>query len=141
MRTARIADANWPTFCLNLPNNQNILIRARGFYRTGYQTGSETTEDKVQIAFLVAPVAANVSVSGRVLTNNGTGLRNAVVTLTDTDGTSRQTRTSSFGYYSFAEVEAGGTYIISVSSKRYQFTPQVVQVVDNVGDLDFIASP
>ena len=45
---------------LNLPTGQNILIRARGFYRTGFQTGSETIEDKVQNAFLLAPSAATL---------------------------------------------------------------------------------
>jgi len=61
--------------------------------------------------------------------------------LTDLDGTSRQTRTSSFGYHLFEDVQAGGTYIVSVISKRYQSTPHAVQVNDNVGDVDFIASP
>jgi len=126
---------------LALPTGQNILIRARGFYRTGYQNGSETIEDKVQIAFLLAPSAAGVSISGRVMTANGSGLRSAIVRVTDQQGETRSAITSSFGYYRFDDVTAGGTYVISVTSKRYQFAPQVISVSDELTDLDFIASP
>ena len=36
----------------NLPTGQNIYIRARGFYRGGYQTGSESVTESVLNAFL-----------------------------------------------------------------------------------------
>jgi uncharacterized delta-60 repeat protein len=39
----------------NLPTGQNIYVRARGFYRGGYQTGSESVTDFVQNVFLSAP--------------------------------------------------------------------------------------
>ncbi len=123
----------------NIPTGQNVLIRARGFYRTGFQTGSETTEEKVQIAFIFPVLAANVSVSGRVMTANRNGLRNAIVNLTDSNGISRSVRTGSFGYYSFDDVEVGETYIIAVGSKRFVFSPKVIQVNDNIADLDFTA--
>lgn len=85
------------------------------------------------------PTAANVSVSGRILTANGTGLRNAIVSMTDANGNTRTTRTSSLGYYQFADVEVGETYIVAVQSKRFVFSPQVVAVNDNIADLDFTA--
>lgn len=88
----------------------------------------------------VAPTAANVTVGGRVFAE-GRGLRNAVVTITDSTGATRSTRTSSFGYYSFADVAVGREYVISVAGKGYAFQPLIVTVNDNVGDLDFIASP
>jgi hypothetical protein len=123
---------------LNLPTGQNILVRARGHY-TGDFGGSEITEDKVQTAFLLAPVAAAVSVSGRVLTFDGSGLRDAKVTLTDTDGNSRSITTGSFGYFRFDDVRAGETYVVSVVSKRYQFSPQVITVNEELSELNFTA--
>ena len=119
----------------------NTLVRARGFARSGHQNGSESIEDKVQSVFLMGPTAANVSVSGRVLTLNGNGVRNVIVTLTDNQGITRRVNTSSFGYYSFDDVTVGETYIINPSSKRFQFAPQVVTVSDELTDVDFIASP
>ena len=88
----------------------------------------------------VAPTAANVTVSGRVFAEGG-GLRNAVVTITDSQGVTRSTRTSSFGNYSFTGVEVGRDYVISVAGKGYTFQPRLVTVNDNVADLDFTASP
>lgn len=91
-------------------------------------------------AFLgLAPTAANVSVSGRVLTANGNGIRNAIVVLTDAHGTSQSARTSSFGYYAFSDVQAGETYIVSVNSKQFQFSPRTINVSDELTGLDFVA--
>jgi len=91
------------------------------------------------IAVPLAPTAANVGVSGRVVTANGSGVRNALVTLTDTNGVIRSARTSSFGYYRFDDVRAGETYVASVRSKEYQFTPRTIQVSDELTGVDFIA--
>lgn len=84
---------------------------------------------------ILQPTAANVSVSGRTLTPEGYGLRNAIVTLTDAQGVTRSARTSTFGYFRFDDVAVGETYIIGVTSKRYQFAPQVIAVNDEVTDL------
>lgn len=89
--------------------------------------------------FAPAVVASNVSVSGRVSTNDGRGLTNAYVTLTDSQGATRIARTSAFGYFRFDDVEVGQNYIVSISSKRFQFTPQVVAVNDEITDLTFVA--
>ncbi len=90
---------------------------------------------------VLAPTAANVSVSGRVLTSVGQGIRNARVVITDSHGVSQQAFTSSFGYYRFEDVRAGETYVISVVSKRFQFTPRTVTVSDELTGVDFISEP
>ncbi|HEX8251141.1 MAG TPA: delta-60 repeat domain-containing protein [Pyrinomonadaceae bacterium] len=74
---------------LNLPSGQNILIRARGFYHTGFRGNSETIEDKVHNAFLPAPPPAPVSVSGRIFTADGDRLRNMRVIKTGATGSTR----------------------------------------------------
>ncbi len=88
---------------------------------------------------LLAPTAASVSISGRVMTAQGRGLRNAFVTLTDSHGVMRQVMTSIFGTYRFDDVQAGDTYSIGVRSRRFSFQPQVLNVTDNLSDIDFIA--
>ena len=91
------------------------------------------------ISVVTPPTAAGVDVSGRVLSSaEGRGLRNAMVTLTDQSGVARTTLTSSRGNYQFADVEAGGTYVISVRSRRFSFSPRVLQITDNISDLDFV---
>jgi hypothetical protein len=88
------------------------------------------------------PTAANVTLSGRVTTAEGNGLRNARVTITG-DSLERPltTTTGTFGYYQFEGLEAGQTYLVTVGSKRFTFQApsRVITLVDNVSDFDFIA--
>jgi WD40 repeat protein len=91
----------------------------------------------------LAPTAANVSVSGRVLSAAGSGIRNVRISLTDANGATRTAITSSFGHYRFENVEVEQTYVISVSSRRFNFAnpARVVAVADEVTNLDFTALP
>ncbi len=90
------------------------------------------------LARYVVASAPAVTVSGRVTTPDGRGLRNAVVAIIDSLGVRRTATTSSFGLYSFDNVVTGETYIISVSSKRYRFAPRNLLVNDNLRDVDFV---
>ena len=83
-------------------------------------------------------VAPAVQVSGRVTTPGGLGLRNAIVTITDSQGVSRTATTSSFGLYSFDNVGRYETHTIRVSSKRYRFSVQIVQVNNAQTVVDFV---
>jgi hypothetical protein len=89
----------------------------------------------------LVPTAATVSVSGRVATASGKGIRNVIVTLTDSGGGVRSAVTASFGFYRFTDVEVGQTYILQVRAKRYSFPnpTQVVTVNDELTDIDFTA--
>ena len=88
----------------------------------------------------LAPSAAGVSISGRVLTSGATaGLRGAAVILSSSHGPSRTTLSTSFGYYRFDDLTAGETYVITVVSKRFSFSPRVVSIVDDLTELDLIA--
>ncbi len=124
---------------LNLPTAQIIYIRARGFYRGGYQDNSESITELVLNTFINAPAAAAVSVSGRVLTSDGNGLRNAIVTMTDEQGIARMAITSAFGYYRFDDVTVGRTYILAVGSKRFSYASLVINLSDDLADIDFTA--
>lgn len=100
--------------------------------------GADGTASVQQYTIQVtAPTAATVSISGRVLTPAGRGLMNATVILTDADGNTLMARASTFGYYQFANVAVGQTYVFSVRSKRYQFAPQVVNVTEDLNELNF----
>lgn len=85
-------------------------------------------------------LGAHVRVGGRVIDSNNQGISNTTIRMTLPDGTVRVARSSSFGYYSFNEVEVGETYVLSASHRRYQFSnaTQVVSVNDNKDDLNFI---
>ena len=88
------------------------------------------------VASVVPP--PGVAVSGRVLTSDGRGLRNATVSITDSNGAVRTATTSSFGLYSFDNVAPFGSYTLRVSSRLYRFAPQTVLVTDNLTLPDFV---
>jgi hypothetical protein len=103
-----------------------------------FNNGAPTVATTNGLFTVLAPTAAPVSISGKVLTDTGRGLTNAIVTMTDANGVTRTARSSAFGYFRFDDVEAGQTYIVSVSSKRYIFTPQAATVMENLTELNFI---
>jgi hypothetical protein len=79
----------------------------------------------------------SLSLSGRVLTPDGNGLRNAVVTLRGSNGMVRSTLSSSLGYYSFEDL-AGGSYTLDASSRRYRFDSRSVDLSSSLATFDFI---
>lgn len=87
---------------------------------------STRDEPSIQVALGSCSVLP-VSVSGRVLTPGGNGIRNVVVVLTDSQGFRRLATTSSFGAYSFANVPVG-SYVVSAVSKRYRFASIQLQL-------------
>lgn len=82
--------------------------------------------------------STDVTISGRVTTPGGQNLRNAIVSLIDSSGVRRTATTSSFGLYSFDNVRTGEDYTVTVSSKRYRFTPRQMQFTSNLTNLDFV---
>lgn len=91
---------------------------------------------------ITGPTAAAVLVSGRVITTDDRGIKNVVVSITDSKGIERTTVTSSFGYYSFDDVTAGETYIITVSGKRFAFAQpsQILNISEDTTEVNFIGS-
>lgn len=99
------------------PQSMNATI---GFFKTGNPI-------TVQVQGPSDAPAAFVSVSGRITNARGRGLSNARVTITDSNGNSRSTYASAFGYYSFDDVPVG-TYTIEAFVRRYVFLPRTVQL-------------
>jgi len=92
----------------------------------------------------LAPTASEVSVSGRVLTANGQGIRNARVSVSGNTLPQRlYAMTGPFGFYRIDGLEAGETYVVTVGAKTYVFQvpSRVITLADSVEDLDFIAQP
>ena len=91
--------------------------------------------------FFFAPTAATVSVSGRVTDPSGAPIAGVRVFLAGGLGGVRSSLTSSFGYFTFEEIEIGHAYIVSAEHKRHEFVPQTLIVNDNITDLAIVALP
>ena len=92
----------------------------------------------VDIGAFELQAATEVSVSGRVMTPDGRGLRNATVSITDSLGVRRTVTTSSFGFYQFDNVAVGPGYMMAVSSKLYRFAALSLNVSGELTNVDFV---
>lgn len=122
-------DASYWFWTWSLPTNApNGSWKVRAVYNSAtYET-----------PFVVGQANPFANVSGRVTTPAGQNLRNATVTIVDSNSVRRTATTSSFGLYSFENVATGGSYTITVGSKRYRFSPRTLQISGNLTGIDFI---
>jgi hypothetical protein len=88
--------------------------------------------------------AAAVSVGGRVLTSDGRGIANVVITVEDDAlGQPLTTRTNAFGYYRFEGLATGRSYVVTANARHFTFAQPsvVVSPRDTMTDLNFTAQP
>ena len=97
-------------------------------------------DDRLQAKYaywgIVDPQQLNISISGKVLTSSGQGLKNAVVSMIDSVGARRSVTTNSFGAYSITDVSAFQNYTLTVSSKKFRYSPMSVTPTGNMVNLD-----
>lgn len=86
---ARITDG-WQLTGQSLPVNQNLLVRARGYYASGYLSSSGSIVESVVSVLIPAPPA--------VTTNAATGIGVTVATLNGTANPNNLSTTGSFEY-------------------------------------------
>ncbi len=116
---------------LNPPSALSTDHRSSGFTRM-----SGAAADVGAFELQLGVTAASVQVAGRVIAGKR-GLARALVYLQDMNGDVQMTRTNSFGYYRFSDVEVGRTYIVEVKNKQYYFDQQVLNLTEEMLDLNF----
>lgn len=90
------------------------------------------------------PTAATAIVSGRIFDIYGGYAKDVAVSITSlATGERLSTRTNSFGFYRFTELPVGGSYLITVNSRRYTFATdtRIVFLMDDLSEQDFTAIP
>ncbi len=127
--------------------NTNQTVDQRGLPRTGVSadfpiiTNTANGTDIGAFEAQVGSTSAEVTVAGRVKNAAGKGVQRALVILIDSSGTARTAAANVFGYYRFKNVNAGETYVMRASAKRYSFSTQIVSVNEDLSDMDFTAQP
>ena len=92
----------------------------------------------------LAPTAAPVSVSGRVVKSDGEGISGARLTLTNAQsGATWVATTNPFGYFTIEGVPVGSFYTLTVSHSRYSFPAdtQTFSLSESVSGIIFTAAP
>ena len=93
------------------------------------------------IALLTATLAfgQQAQISGQVTDASGAAVPNTIITVnSETTGVRRTATTSSFGFYQFDNVAIGPGYVITVSSRRYRFTPLPLDVSGDLTNVDLV---
>lgn len=128
------------TLNVTIPPGQSLYVRWVDHNIAGSDDGLAI--DDFHINFF-APSSAPVQISGRAMTAEGRALPRTQITLQSMTGETRSAITNPFGYYSFAEVSAGETYIITAFAKGQQFAPasRVVDASDSLMNVDFVTAP
>lgn len=120
------------SYSFSVPSGSNFYVLVEEF-----DPAASCASYTVTVTPCPSAAASLFTIAGRVLTPDGRGLVNARVILTNASGAQRTAATSSFGFYSFTDVESG-SYTASVSSKRYRFSAQVLSVSSALSNIDFV---
>jgi hypothetical protein len=118
--------------------NRNITAQYLGANIGAGGGGYATSTSSVLVQMVIPPVAAGVTVGGRVFSASGNAVNKAFVLMVDSQGNVRQVLTNPFGYYRFTDVQVGETYTFTVNAKGMAFTPQIISVEDNITELNFV---
>lgn len=125
---------------VTLAPNDTLHVRWIDSNIAGADDGLAIDDFSIQI---LIPSAANASIAGRVLTSNGRGIARASVTISGPNGVVKSSLTNSFGYYKLEDIAVGQTYIVGVSSKRYEFieSTRALTLHEDLSGFDFTAQP
>ncbi len=88
---------------------------------------------------LTGTLAAATTVSGRVLNQAGRPIAKAMVVLQGDSGAAKTALTNPFGYFYFQDVQAGQTYVVKTTAKKYTFAPRILSVDDQIVDLAIVS--
>lgn len=141
------------------PSDETTCTRGRRFFFTAYDLGASSTKAanplgattswtmttaqpwSLSAAIVKAapalPTAASVTIGGRVMNSYGRAAARARVTITDKNGETRYALTNAFGFYRFANVAAGETYVFKASAKRYEFAARLLTVNEDAAEVNF----
>ena len=128
---------NFQFTAVGLPGETSPLTWQNFMFNEG-TPGSVATNGSIT---LIAPTAAGASVEGRIVDITGRSVRNAEVVLASEGEFQLIARTNAFGYFSFANVPTGATYLLSARTKILSVRPTVVGVFDDVTGLELVAEP
>jgi hypothetical protein len=106
-----------------------------------FNSGTPSADLANGLFSVLGPTSASVTVLGKVRNNQGRGIRNVLITMTDANGNERQTQTTAFGYYKFESVAARETVTITAKARRFKFVQSAIIRTTNesVTNADFVS--
>lgn len=115
------------------PGSSSTLA-VKGFRFNDGSVGAVTANG----AAFVASSTGN-SITGRLITSSGQGVRGTMVTLTSTSGAKVTMPSTTLGYFEFGGLGAGQTYTVTVQARRYRFETLTVTASNGLTAVEMIA--
>ena len=134
------AGNGWASVTIPIADSSSLV--GRTFYARWYiadagaANGFSVSQAARFTVFGEASAIEPFSISGKVVTPAGLGLRNAIVTLMDAQGNSMKVPTTSLGFYQFDAI-LPGPYTLTVTSRRYRFESKTLELSVELTGLDF----
>ncbi len=128
---------------LDQGNAPLLLMDQRGSLRPMISSvfpGTGDLSDIGAVELQLSPSAANVSLSGRIVSSQAKGapgIGGALIVVSSPEGESWTGRSNAFGYFEITGIPAGATYLINITHKRYTFDTRTMNVVDDESRLLF----
>ena len=131
------SNSNLANLMMPLATDQRGMMRPQDIAFIANATGGDGSD--IGAFEALAPTAADISISGRVITNEkvGRGIRNTVIKISNAGGVIQTVRTNQFGNFSIKNLTVGETYIFTLHARRYQFAPKVITISDDLNKLIF----
>jgi hypothetical protein len=118
------------------PDGTNVILNAAA---NTFTVNSLSNYSNWTAGNPLAPTAADVSISGRILDSQGRGIAGARVTIQDQQGQTNGAVSNPFGFYRIDGVRTGASYVVTVQHKLFEFQPRVITVTDELTEVNFIA--
>jgi hypothetical protein len=96
-----------------------------------------TTYDGGDVTIVATPTSSNATVAGVVTNGAGVAVPRAQVSFTSSNGIVYRGSTNGLGNFVIDGIPAGATYVVNIGAKGYTFTPQSLNVTDNIGKIEF----
>ncbi|HQU91542.1 MAG TPA: Ig-like domain-containing protein, partial [Pyrinomonadaceae bacterium] len=137
-----LPDGSWsgwlPTSGASIESGDARYLQYRAVLTSSLSSITPTLFDVSLSYRTLAPTAADVVVSGRVLSRSGRPIQRAIVQLVDQTGNVQRVTTNTLGYYRFDGISAESMVVLSASSRRYTFETRLIRVSDSIYDLEII---
>jgi hypothetical protein len=91
----------------------------------------------LDVCYALGTTAANVNITGRIITENGTPIAKAVIsTIIPDTGQTVYSLSNQYGYYNLQNLPVGQTYLVVATAKGHTFTPKLVNLIDELSQFD-----
>ena len=96
-----------------------------------------STLDALTAASPNGPVTGTSAISARLITPGGRGVSSAIISARSASGSLSFAVANPFGYFRFKNLTRGENIVLAISSKRYEFAPQLISLNDDLTEIVF----